>query len=182
MAATRFKRQRKVAAGIAEARGGKRGAANVIANVLPSAAAALIAATSDSQIAAGIACVAALATSVGDTVATEVGQAMRGTPRLVTTGARVPAGTPGAVSVAGIAAGAMASAALTIAGATTGMMPASGAVVVVASAVVAAFGEGALALSLESRGWLDNDGVNLVAATSGAALAAIVWILVRGLS
>lgn len=174
VAATRLGHARKAAAGIAQPHEGRRGAGNVLANVGPSAAAAFVAATSDTTL-AGIACVAALATSVGDTVATEIGQASRGLPRLLTTGARVPAGTPGAVSLGGVAAGTAAALVLAASGALAGMMPSAAVGTVVVCAVAASLAEGVLAVTLEAGGWLDNDGVNLVAALTGAILAVGAW-------
>lgn len=104
--ATRLGRRRKEALGKAEAAGGRRGAANVLANVSVPAFLVVAAALSRGDFALyRLAAAAAFATALMDTVGTEVGQAIR-TPTVLLPDFRpVPPGTDGAVSVAGTAAG-----------------------------------------------------------------------------
>lgn len=104
--ATRFGRKRKEAMGKAEEAGGRRGAANVLANV--SVAAFFVAAaalTPASSPAFRIAATAAFATALMDTIGTEVGQAVRSVTVLLPDLRRAAPGTDGAVSVAGTLAG-----------------------------------------------------------------------------
>ncbi len=104
--ATRFGRERKEALGKAEESGGRRGAANVLANVSVAAFCIAVAALDPAAVPAGrLAATAALATALMDTVGTEVGQAVRSVTVLLPDFRRVPPGTDGAVSIAGTAAG-----------------------------------------------------------------------------
>nr|PZN81765.1 MAG: hypothetical protein DIU54_16025 [Acidobacteriota bacterium] len=109
-----------------------------------------------------------------DTVASEIGQVIGGTPRLVTTGRRVPAGTPGAVSFAGVAACATAAALLAAGASVLGAMSSTAAVPVVAAAVVASLVEGIVSRAFEVTGWIDNHTVNLVATAVGAVTALVL--------
>jgi hypothetical protein len=91
--ATRFRRARKEAMGKAEERGGRRGAANVLANVSVPAFCALAAGLGPQGGALRLAAAAALATALMDTVGTEVGQAFVSPTVLLPDFRRVPPGT-----------------------------------------------------------------------------------------
>ena len=108
---------RKERLGIAEERGGRRGAGNAIANCGVAAMAAIAALTTPYPAAALVALVAALTAGGSDTVASEIGKAWGRSTFLVTTFSRVNPGTPGAMSLEGTAAGLLAALALAAAGA-----------------------------------------------------------------
>ncbi len=114
--ATRFRRRRKEAIGKAEEAGGRRGAANVLANVAVPAFCALAAGLGPYGDALRLAAAAALATALMDTVGTEIGQAFSSPTVLLPDFRRVPPGTDGAVSIAGTFAGLAAAALLAWAG------------------------------------------------------------------
>ncbi|MGA7992514.1 MAG: DUF92 domain-containing protein, partial [Thermoanaerobaculia bacterium] len=99
--ATRFRRRLKEAMGKAEERGGRRGAANVLANVSVPAFCALVSGLGPQGGALRLAAAAALATALMDTVGTEIGQAFVSPTVLLPDFRRVPPGTEGAVSVVG---------------------------------------------------------------------------------
>lgn len=169
-------RQRKAAANIAEARGGRRGAGNAIANCLVGAiGAALILARVDDRIGA-LVLVAGLTAGASDTVASEIGKAFGGTPRAVPSMQRVPAGTPGAVSLLGTIAGVVAAAIMAVVAALLHVpgfgMPMIGAIVI--GATVGAFAESALASWLEPDGIVNNDVLNFINTTIAAAVAVAV--------
>lgn len=171
-AATRLGHARKYAAGLAEGRGGRRASGNIVANTGVAGAAAIVALGSDLDVYAAIAAAAAIVTAVSDTVSTETGQVWGKRPRLVTSLRQVPPGTSGAVSVQGLAAGASSALLLSVFAASSGLVVGAAATLIVATAAIAAsLIEGVVAIVVERRGWLDNDGVNLLNAAIGAGLA-----------
>jgi len=112
--ATAFGRSVKESRGIAEARGGRRGFGNVIANGGMALLCAFYAGHGGFAHPFGgssprgplVALIAALATAAFDTVSSEFGKAHGKTTWLITTRKRVPPGTEGAVSLEGTLAGA----------------------------------------------------------------------------
>ncbi|HMA29042.1 MAG TPA: DUF92 domain-containing protein [Thermoanaerobaculia bacterium] len=169
--ATRFRSARKEAIGRAEREGGRRGAANVLANVSVAAFCALVGGLAPKGDVFRLAAAAALATAVMDTVGTEVGQAVASPTALLPDFRRVPPGTDGAVSVAGTLAGLAAAAVLAAAGVATFLVTARGAVAVVAAACL-----GTVVESLLGRAgapWRISNGhvLNFVNTLAGAAAA-----------
>jgi uncharacterized protein (TIGR00297 family) len=165
---------RKTALGIAEARGGRRGAGNAIANTGVAACAAALAVLSPYGAASLLALTASLVAGASDTVASEIGKAWGRRTFLVTTFRSVPPGTVGAASLEGT--GALIGSALLLAWMAAGLgligyevIPA-----VAIAAVVASFIEGALGAAFEPRGILNNDLLNFVTTASAAALAAVL--------
>jgi uncharacterized protein (TIGR00297 family) len=164
--------RRKTLLGIAEERGGRRGAGNAIANTGLAALAGLLAVTSHATGAAMIGFVAALTAGGSDTVASEVGKALGRRTYMVHTFAAVPPGTPGAMSLEGTAAGLVCAFALAVLGAALGLVPRTAMVPIVAGATVGAIAESLLSATLEHRGILNNDILNFLN-TGIAAVTAI---------
>ncbi len=173
-AVTRLGYRRKLAAGIAESRGGRRGAGNAIANTGLAAWAAAIALGMSDPSLARLAIVAALVTSASDTVASEIGKAWGRTTWLLIGFRRVDPGTTGAVSMEGTLAGMAAAVALAAIAAALGLIPIGWAGLVVAAATVASLVEGVLGATLERSGVLNNDVLNFVNTAIGAGLA-LAW-------
>lgn len=174
-------RSRKIALGIAEERGGRRGAGNALANCLVGAiGAALMAAQHDDRLGALI-LVTGLTAGASDTVASEIGKAFGGTPRAVPTFRSVSPGTPGGVTIVGTIAGIVAAAAMALLATTLGVQGFEARMIasVVIGATVGAFAESALASGFEARGVLNNDVLNLLN-TSVASAAAIGLYIVWG--
>jgi uncharacterized protein (TIGR00297 family) len=169
--ATRFHGARKEEIGRAEAEGGRRGAANVLANVSVAAFCALVAGLAPKGDVFRLAAAAALATALMDTVGTEVGQAVASPTALLPDLRRVAPGTDGAVSVAGTLAGLAAASVLAAAGFATTLLTARGAVAVVVAACL-----GTVLESLLGRAgapWRVSNGhvLNFVNTLAGAAAA-----------
>jgi uncharacterized protein (TIGR00297 family) len=159
-AATKLGRSRKEARGLAEPRRGRQ-ASQIVANL---GVAGLFAATGWY---AG--CIAALAEAAADTVSSEVGQAVGGPARLLTNWSNVAPGTDGGITVIGTAAG-MAAAALIVAiGGLHHALWARTAVWLCACAGL--FFDSLLGATLERRGWIGNDLVNLGSTLFSALLA-----------
>ena len=171
---SRFGLKRKVLLGIAEERGGRRGAGNAIANCGVAAVAAIAAATTPYQSASLLAIVAALSAGGSDTVASEIGKAWGRSTFLVTTFRRVKPGTPGAISLEGTAAGLVAAFALAATGVALGLTPASTTLAIVVGATAGALIESALGATLEGPGILNNDMLNFI----NTAMAAIVALAI----
>jgi uncharacterized protein (TIGR00297 family) len=122
---------------------------------------------------------AALAEAAADTVSSEIGQVLGGTPRMLTTLRRVPPGTDGAVSLAGTLAGVLAAGVIAAIGTLTLGLPWSSGVLVWLGGVFGLFFDSLLGATLERKGWLNNDAVNFLS-TAGAAgfvLAVMMWVL-----
>lgn len=180
--ATRLGHARKQALGTAERTGG-RNAAQVLANLGVAATCALLYATAwrDSRLL--IALAAALAEAAGDTVSGEIGQAVGGTPRLITTWQPVPTGTDGAITVAGTAVGITAAIAVSLTAlAPTASFPAAGTgwhtvLLCIFAAVGGMTADSLLGATLERRGWVGNNTVNFTS-TAVAAFIAIIFTLI----
>jgi len=166
--------KRKMVLGIAEERGGRRGAGNAIANCGIAAAAAIAAVTTPYTSAALVALVAALAAGGSDTVASEIGKAWGRSTFLVTSFSRVRPGTPGAMSLEGTAAGAIAALALAAVGVAAGLIPASAILAIVVAATAGALVESALGATLEGPGILNNDMLNFINTAVAAAIAVAI--------
>jgi uncharacterized protein (TIGR00297 family) len=169
--------RRKTLLGIAEERGGRRGAANAIANTGVAAVAGLMAATTYAPGPAMVGFAAALTAGGSDTVASEIGKAFGRRTILVHTLKAVPPGTPGAVSLEGTAAGLLGALALAGLAAALELVPGSAVVAVVAGATTGAFAESALSATFEHRGILNNDVLNFL----NTAVAAATAIAIAGL-
>ena len=142
---THFGRRRKEAMGRAEEAGGRRGAANVFANVSVAAFSAAVAVLAPESAAAWrLAATAAFATALMDTIGTEAGQAV-GTPTvLLPDFRRVAPGTDGAVSVAGTLAGLLGAVAIAALAAVLGWIDSASSSVVVAAAAAGTVAESVL--------------------------------------
>ena len=104
-ALTRIGYRRKERTGTAESRRGRRGARNALANAGVAIVCAILAALTPYPAAFAAAFVASMGAAFADTAESEVGQLFRGEPRLITTFAKVPPGTDGAISLPGTLAG-----------------------------------------------------------------------------
>jgi len=188
--ATRVGRSRKEQLGTAEERKGRR-AAQIAANlgmaVLVSNDAMqawLINSRLSEQLTPATmplatAALAALAEAAADTVSSEIGQVLGGTPRMLTTLRAAEPGTDGAISLAGTLAGVMAAG--VVAG--IGMITLRGSVTMLwvscASGVFGLFFDSLLGASFERAGWLNNDAVNFLSTGSAAGMALGLMALVR---
>jgi uncharacterized protein (TIGR00297 family) len=177
LGATRFGRHRKEALGTAEAPRG-RTASQVAANLgvaalagIPLTAAHVFSPVAFGGRAAMVAMVAAMAEATGDTVSSELGQVLGGEPRLITNLRRVPAGTDGAVSLAGTLFGSLAAALVVVVAALVHQMPAIDAAIALAAGIAGVFIDSLLGAIPERQGWLNNDAVNALSTLSAAVLA-----------
>jgi uncharacterized protein (TIGR00297 family) len=115
---------------------------------------------------------AALATAAADTASTEIGQLLRRRTWLLTTLRPVAPGTDGGVSLPGTGAALGTALLIGALGAGLGLYPAAGALAAGAAGFLGATADSVLGATLERRGALDNDRVNLLATLAGAVAAA----------
>lgn len=184
--ATRFRRGHKEQIGLAESRRG-RGASQVAANMGIAALAALalppcsLFGIFQRQFSHGwtytgpivfAPLVAALAEAAADTVSSEIGQAIGGTPILITNGRRVSPGADGAVTLAGTAAGCAAAAIVVLAAIPALRLDLRQAAIALVAAIAGLFADSLIGATLERQGWLNNDSVNFIS-TGIAALIAL---------
>jgi uncharacterized protein (TIGR00297 family) len=177
---TRLGLKRKSVLGIAEARGGRRGPGNAVANTGLGAFAALLAALSPHREGALLAMTAALVAGSSDTVASEIGKAWGRRTYLLPRLTRARPGTSGGVSLEGTGAGIVAAFALAALALALGLIKGSGLWIVTAAATAGSFAESGLGATLEASGTLDNDMLNFITtALSAAAAVALAWMVAR---
>ena len=169
--ASRLGLRRKMLLGIAEPRGGRRGAGNALANTGIAAAAAVLAAVSYAAEPAMIAFVAALASGGSDTIASEIGKAWGRRTFLFPSFRHVPPGTSGAISLEGTAAGLLGAVVLGSLGMALALVPSSALLPVVAGATIGSFAESAMGATLEGPGFVNNDVLNFLNTAIAAAAA-----------
>jgi uncharacterized protein (TIGR00297 family) len=181
-AVTRIGMARKEAAGIAEARSGARGPANVWGSALIGTLCAigifaLIQGASSDLSRRGatllaLAYIASFSTKLSDTTASEVGKAYGKRTFLITTLKPVSAGTEGAVSLEGTLAGVVGSAIIALVGWGVGLMPFWGIWVCLVAAFIATNAESVIGATLQNRfAWLTNELVNVLNTLIGAVIA-----------
>ena len=131
---TRIGYKRKERSGTAESGGGRRGAKNALANGGVAALCAILSAITSYPEVFAAAFVAALGAAFADTAESEVGQIYSGIPRLITTFAKVPPGTDGAVSWPGTLAGIVAAGSTAALGLAVGVIGSPGTALLVGCA------------------------------------------------
>jgi uncharacterized protein (TIGR00297 family) len=168
--------RRKTVLGIAEERGGRRGAGNALANTGLAAVAALMSVLTHARDPALLAFAAALAAGGSDTIASEIGKAWGRRTYAVPSFRAVPPGTPGAMSAEGTAAGVAGTLLLGIVAIWLGLIPSGALLPVVIGATIGSVCESLLGATLEGPGILNNDLLNFL----NTAIAAGTAILVSG--
>jgi uncharacterized protein (TIGR00297 family) len=158
---------RKAALGIAQERGGRRGARHAFANAGAGVLFAALAIATPLHPAFTLALVAAFATALADTTGSEIGQAYGRTPYLITTFRRVPPGTDGAVSLEGTLAGILASAVLAGIASGVGLVTPGGAALVVLAAFAGTTFESYLGAMARGGPPADNEVVNFLNTLAG---------------
>ena len=170
--ATRIGYRHKVRRHLAQEHGGRRGAANAIANGGVASVLAVLATTTPHGELYLFGFVGAFAAAASDTSSSEIGQLWGRRTILVTTGRSVPPGTDGGVSVAGTLAGLAGAAVIAVLGWALGFYPLVGIVAVTVAGVLGTFADSLAGATLERRGLLDNHGVNVLGTLIGALTAA----------
>lgn len=170
-AASRLGYRRKLQLGIAEERGGRRGAPNALANTGLAALAGIVAVTTPFHREALLALVAALIAGSSDTVSSEIGKAFGRRTYLIVGLRTVRPGTSGALSLEGTAAGIAAAALLGLVAVRAGLIMETQLLLVVVSVTAASLVESAFGATLEAPRVLNNDLLNFINTATAAGLA-----------
>ncbi len=171
-AATRVGYRRKQQLGSAERRGG-RNAGQVMANLGVSAIAALLYIWShDPGLLWGM--TAALSEVAADTLSSEIGTVLGGTPRLVTTWEAVPVGTDGAITWLGTVVAVLAALLVGLVCVATRVFAFRTLPLCIAAAMFGTLIDSLLGATLERKGFLRNNGVNFLSTACAATLA---WLI-----
>lgn len=180
-AATRLGYAAKARRGIAQERGGARGAVHALANCSVAAYLAFLAGSipADGRAGLWLAFVASLATAACDTLGSEIGPLGSGQPFLITRLRQVPAGTPGAVSLLGTAAGAAGALLVGLVAALFHVIPLRWVTLVPVAALFGTFLESFLGATLEPLDLVDSETINFINTLAGA-LAALGLLRVMG--
>lgn len=167
--ATRIGYHRKQSLGTAERRAG-RNAGQVIANLGIAAAAALVHLYfPDPRLLVVLG--AALAEATADTVSSEIGQAMGGTPRLVVNWHAVAPGTDGAITFLGTLAGCVGAGLIAVTCAVVHVVTWNRIVLCAAAGAAGMLVDSFLGATVERRGWFGNNGVNFLSTAAAVGLA-----------
>ena len=171
-AATRIGYRRKQQLGSAERHGG-RNAGQVWANLgVPASAALLYIWLRDPRLV--IAMAAALSEVAADTLSSEIGTFLGGTPRLLTTWEAVAPGTDGAITRLGTLVALLAAVVVASVCAATRVFAFRVLPLCAAAAMAGTLIDSLLGATLERRGMLRNNGVNFL---STAAAATLAWFI-----
>jgi uncharacterized protein (TIGR00297 family) len=166
---TRLGYRRKLALGLAERREG-RNAWQVLANLAVTALASVAFSATGNRVWL-VAAAAALAEAATDTVASEIGQYRGVEARLITTGERVPAGTDGGITIPGSIAGLAAGLVMAVVATVGGILLPSELWIALAAGFAGMLIDSVLGATLQRRGWISNQTVNLFSTLAAAALA-----------
>lgn len=168
-ATTRLGYRRKQELGVAE-RGDGRNARQVLANLAVAAVGAALFGATGNRVWLLVAA-AALAEAATDTVASEIGQSSSRTAFLITTWIPVPAGTDGGITLSGTLAGAAAGLVVIAIAVFGRMIPATHFWIPAVAGFSGMLLDSALGATLQRRGWMSNEAVNLSGTLAAAALA-----------
>jgi uncharacterized protein (TIGR00297 family) len=163
---------------LAQGRGGRRRAANALANGGVAVACAVFAGLTPHTSLFVLAFACSLGAAAADTVESEIGQIWGHPTVLITSLSTVRPGTNGGISAVGTVAG-LAAAVLTVgAGWQVGLYPLTVVVPLSLLALSATLVESVVGATLERLGLLDNNGVNFVNTLLAALLGAgFAWIM-----
>jgi uncharacterized protein (TIGR00297 family) len=173
---TRYGYAHKHRLGIAQSHGGVRGYKNVYSNSLAPLVLAICYGVYGSDVFI-YAFIASVATANGDTLASEIGETSRSKPIMITTFRQTEPGVDGGVTPLGEAASLAGALIIGLLATGMGMAGAFGIVVAAIGGFLGTNFDSLLGATLQSRGILSNNGVNLAATAFGALVGAALWYI-----
>jgi uncharacterized protein (TIGR00297 family) len=175
---TRYGYAYKRKLGIAQSKGGVRGYKNVYSNSLVPLAMAICHGIYGRDLFV-LAFIGAVATANGDTLASEIGQTSKSKPRMITTMEVTEAGEDGGITPLGEAAAMGGSIIIGLLAAATGMSGGYGILVGSIAGFLGTNFDSLLGATLQQKGYLTNNGVNLFATLFGAMVGAFFWGILK---
>jgi uncharacterized protein (TIGR00297 family) len=175
---TRYGYSHKHKLGIAQSHGGRRGYKNVYSNSLVPLVLAICYGVYGNDLFI-FAFIASVATANGDTLASEIGETSRSKPRMITTLKETEPGVDGGVTPLGEAASLAGAIIIGLLATGMGMVGISGIVVAAIGGFLGTNFDSLLGATLQSRGLLSNNGVNLVATAFGALVGGALWYILQ---
>lgn len=171
-AATRYRYLEKVRIGVEQSHGGARGYINVFSNGIVGAVSAVLFGVTGSPLFAAL-FVGSVATAAADTVAGEIG-VTGGSPYLITSLKKVPAGTNGAVSLLGEAAGLVSAAVICSFAWALHVLTPEAAVICTIAGFIGSNLDSLVGDMIENRGLIGNAGTNFLSTLGGGVLALVL--------
>ncbi len=175
---TRYGYAKKEKLGIAQSHGGVRGYKNVFSNSLAPLAMAVLYGIYGNDLFL-YAFVGSVATANGDTLASEIGETSRSKPRMITTLKETEPGVDGGVTLLGEGASLIGALIIGILAVISGMTGSIGIVIGTAAGFLGTNFDSLLGATLQSRGTLSNNGVNLAATAFGAVAGGVLWYVLH---
>jgi len=175
---TRYGYSHKHKLGIAQSHGGRRGYKNVYSNSLVPLVLAICYGVYGNDVFI-FAFIASVATANGDTLASEIGETSRSKPRMITTLKETEPGVDGGVTPLGEAASLAGAVIIGLLATGMGMAGVFGIVVAAIGGFLGTNFDSLLGATLQSRGILSNNGVNLVATAFGALVGGLLWYILQ---
>jgi len=178
---TRYQYNFKLVYGTAEGKSGIRSYKNVFSNSLAALVIAIAYGVFPSHAAILMAAyLGSVATACGDTLASEIGQTFKGEPRMITTLKKAKRGTDGAISWLGEGASLFGSLAIAVLAYFLIQGDMVLLLVVTAGGFIGTNIDSLLGATLQQRGYLSNNGVNLFATIAGAIVTGLIYGVVVG--
>jgi uncharacterized protein (TIGR00297 family) len=175
---TRYGYSHKHKLGIAQSHGGRRGYKNVYSNSLVPLVLAICYGVYSNDVFI-FAFIASVATANGDTLASEIGETSRSKPRMITTLKETEPGVDGGVTPLGEAASLAGAIIIGLLATGMGMAGVFGIVVAAIGGFLGTNFDSLLGATMQSRGLLSNNGVNLVATAFGALVGGALWYILH---
>jgi len=175
---TRYGYAYKSKLGIAQSHGGVRGYKNVYSNSLVPLAMAICYGVYGSDLFL-YAFIGSVATANGDTLASEIGETSRSRPRMITTLRETDPGVDGGVTLLGEAASLAGALIIGLISFGAGMTGFSGLAVGIVGGFLGTNFDSLLGATMQSRGLLSNNGVNLMATAFGALVGGASWYILQ---
>ena len=175
---TRYGYAKEEKLGVAPSRGGVRGCKNVFSNSLVPLAMAVCYGIYGNDLFV-YAFVGSVATANGDTLASEIGETSSSRPRMITTLKETEPGVDGGVTLLGEGASLIGALIISILAALIGMTGSIGIAIGTAAGFLGTNFDSFLGATLQSRGTLSNNGVNLAATAFGAIAGGVLWYILH---